>query len=340
MKELIKSMLRLIGGRDVLIFLTITFAFYAVVEKTGIFRVEPSSMRQVFHSVPVKIFSILIALNALTGMVFTALNREIKRKAGFILFSLSLVFLTAGIWVSAQTCFEGRTQIVEDNSFTAFPTQYIKETLYMMENAKMPQVGLTVTDIRPELSGEKDKLKEVTAGVLYTSRTTDKIHRGTLSSKWPLITDWTLVRIADFGYSVHYILMDLGEKQLENREVNMKLFPPGAEEFFDVMFMGYMFHVRLYPDYVDNDGRPDSVSAYPENPVFNLRIVRNKDIVFNGLLEPTNKLRFDNNVITLPGVKMWIEVELVRDLGLPIAAAGMFLMVIGAVLMGRKKNNQ
>jgi hypothetical protein len=113
----------------------------------------------------------------------------------------------------------------------------------------------------------------------------------------------------------------------------MKLFPPGAEETYEAAYLGYIFYVRCYPDYVDRDGQPETVSPYPENPACNLRIVRNKDIVYSGLLRPEGKVRFDNTIISLPDVQMWVEVEFVRDFGLPIAAAGLVLLISGVVLM-------
>jgi hypothetical protein len=337
MKELIKSIFRFIGGKDLLIFLTITLALYIIIEKTGLFRIESASLRQIFHSTPSKIISILFVLNALSGLCVVLFHKTIKSKIGYILFFIAIVMLSTGLWTSAFTRFEGKSKVIEGGSFTAFPTQYIQETLYMRQRSDMPQVGFTILEIKPELSDDKLKLKKVTTDVLYSSRTTGKVLNGELSSGWPLISDWTLLRITDFGYTVHYKLMDLQERELEKRDINMKLFPPGAEEFFDVMFLGYMFHVRLYPDYVDNDGKPGTLSAYPRNPVFILRVVRNKDIVFNDTLTTTEKLRFDNQVIAMPEVKMWVEVSLTRDLGLPVAASGIVLMLAGVTLMVRRK---
>lgn len=333
MKDMLKSIIRFIGSKDFLILLTLTLAGYIIIEKIGIFRLEPASHRQIFHSIPIKALSILFVINALTGLIFFSVDKKLRHKLGFIFFFLSIFLFVTGLWVSVYTRFEGRSFVTEGGSFTAFISEYIPQTLHMPKKNRLPKVGLTILKLIPEPSEDMRKMEKVTADILYSSSTTKMIHNGKLSSSWPFISDWTFMRITDFGYSVKYSSQDLNEIEQEKRYLNMKLFPSGAEEHFEAMFLGYVFYVRCYPDYVKNNGNPGSLSAYPRNPVFNLRIVRNKDIVFNGLLKPTEKVRFDNQVISLSDVKMWVEISFVRDPGLPVIAVGLVLMMTGVVLM-------
>jgi hypothetical protein len=340
MKDIIKGIVRLIGGRALLIFLTLTFTGYMLFELWGLFRLEPATLREVFHSIPSKILSMFFAVNAVAGILNVCMNRSLKRQIGSVLFFLSLILLVAGLWVSVYTRFEGKIIRSPWQTFNAFPSDYIQRSLYHTRYSDLPQVGLTFD--KPEISTTPDlkKIKKIDIAVTYAGRTTGgKILRGRLSSLWPFISDWTLLRITDFGYQIKYVLYDLNEKVLQSRYFDMKLFPPGAEESFETVFLGYVFYVRCYPDYVDRGGKSETVSPYPNNPACNLRIVRNKDIVYNGLLKPEGKVRFDNSIIALPDLQIWVEVEFVRDFGLPIAAAGLVLLVIGVVLIMVRKTD-
>lgn len=332
---------RFLRSRDFLLFLILILAGYLLVERAGLFGIEPAPLRGVFHSLPVRIISIAVGLNALFNLLFV-IRERILRKAGYILFFLSLLFFVSGLWLSYYTRFEGRVVRAEGETFEGFLTQYDMASLYTPKLKKsgrllIPQVGITVLGIEPFTSSNPDKLKRVEAKILYSSRTTKRVLQGRLNSVWPLISDWTMITITDFGYAPRYLLSDLQGNKLESEQLYMRLYPSGREASFEAMFLGYTFYIRCYPDYIEREGRAETVSAIPKNPVFNLRITRNKDIVYNGLIKPTERLRFDNIVISLSDVKMWVEISLVRDFGLPVVALGCLLLIASLVFMAMKR---
>src|SRR6266567_3161683 len=112
----------------------------------------------------------------------------------------------------------------------------------------------------------------------------------------------------------------------------MKLFPAGKEDFFKSYLLPYSFFLKLYPDYQATGGHAATQSPYLKNPLFHLRLTRNKDIVYDDMLKPTEHLRFEEFVLSLPEVRMWVEMSFVRDLGLPVAVAGLLLMLSGMIL--------
>jgi hypothetical protein len=338
MRRFIKNVFTVLGGKDFIILLTMTGTAYIFFERAGIFRQEHAGYREIFHSTPLKALSVAFLISALTGLIQVSFSRGFKNTLGSMIFFFSIIVIVASLWVSVYTRFEGRAWRAEGQTFNAFKWDYLPHTVYGLEERRLPQIGITVRTVSPETSPNGMEMKKVTADILYAGRTTKGILEGKLSSSFPLISDWTFVRITDFGYMVRYVLYDLQEKELESQLLFMKLFPPGAEEHFETMFLGYVFYVRCYPDYVENNGKPGSASTYTKNPVFNLRIVRNKDIVFNDLLKPAEKVRFDNAIISLPEVRMWVEIDFVRDLGLLVAAAGTVFLLLGVILMARKKD--
>lgn len=315
-------------------YLALAYAAYLLTEKTGLFRTLPATWREAFHSLPSRLFSLIFFLLAVEGMV-TAIREAVGReRTGRVLNTCSILILIAGLWTSYFTRFEGKAIRAEGETFNAFPGDYVPESVFRARFAKDPEVGITVLNVIPATGSDVTKLVKVDAAILYAGRTTGRVLEGRLSSRWPLVSDWTMVGITDFGYMPTYILSDRGEKELESSKVYLKLYPAGAEEYFRTMFLGYLFYVRCYPDYFDDQGKPGTKTAVPKNPAVNLRIVRNKDIVYNGLVLPSEKVRFDNVVIAVPEVTMWIEISFVRDLGLPFVAAGFVMLIVSAGIFG------
>ena len=321
-------------------YFVLAYGAYLLSEKTGLFRELPATWREALHSMPSRMFSLsflLLALVSIGTAIKTSAGRE---RIGRVLYHCSVLVLAAGLWTSYFTRFEGKAILAEGETFNAFPGDYVRESVFWSTRSKFPQVGITLRKLYPETADDAKRLVRVNADILYAGRTTGHVLEGMLGSRLPLISDWTMVNITDFGYMPKYVLYDLAGRELESNNVYLKIYPAGAEEYFRTQFLGYLFYVRCYPDYIDTDGMPASASAIPKNPVFNLRIVRNKDIVYNGLVRPTEKIRFDNVVIALPEVKMWVEISFVRDLGIPVAAAGVAGMIAGVILLawrGRKK---
>lgn len=325
-----EQIIRFLGGKGLFRFLVLTLASYILMERLGIFSAAPASLREIFHSIPVRAVSVVIAINAAVAL---ASLRGGRRAVGPLLFYLSVITLPAALWVSIYTRFEGKAIIAEGQTFTG----YVQETIYRKKESRLPELGITILKIHTEGTPDMKGMKEVKADILYAGRTTGGVLNGKLSSSWPLISDWTMVRITDFGYAPRYVIYDQKEQELESMFVYMSLFPAGKEDHFETWLLGYLFYLKCYPDYVEEGGKPATASLYPRNPMFHLRIVRNKDIVYNGLLKPSEKVRFDNLIIAAPEVKMWVEMSFVRDLGLPVAALGLALMASGALLMLRRK---
>ena len=272
-------MFRYLGSKDLMILIVLTIGVYIVVERYGLFRLEPASYREAFHSTPIKAASILLLINVLLSFRHCRGTSGWMR-AGICIFCAGLIIMIIGFWVSIFTRFEGNFVRDEGATFNAFKNDYIQETLYMNKHSSLPSVGFTFHRIDAEADEAGKELKKVSAAVTYAGRTTDGLINKTIDSDSILISDWTMISFADFGYSTKLVLYDLGEKELERKKIYMKLFPAGSEERAETMFLGYSFYVRLYPDYVDINGTPGTKSLYPKNPMYNLRVVRNKDILY------------------------------------------------------------
>ena len=328
-----KRTIGFLGGKEFLVVLVSIFACYLVIEKTGLFRTEAASFREIFHSVPVRVLSVFLSLNTLFGLFAAITARRGKKKNGPILFFIAIIVLVSALWCSIFTRFEGRAIRMEGASFDGFKQDYIQSTLYTARYAKLPELGILIRKIIPVPSADLGRLNGVSADIEYAGRTTGNILKGRLSAFWPFVSDWTAVTITDFGYVSTYVLYDLNENILESSPVYMRLFPPGREDYFEVMFVGYIFSVRLYPDVIEQRGAYTTQSVEPNNPLYLLRIVRNKDIAYNGPVKPDEKLKFDNVIISLGKPDMWVELSFVRDFGLPLATLGVLLLLVAVIIL-------
>lgn len=339
MKEKYKSIYSYLRGGELFVILSLALVLYLLIEQFGLFRFEPASYREVFHSNQVKLLSILIFLNTLFRCISALFQCGRWKRIGTLISFLGVSLLMAGIWTSIYTRFEGNFFRAEGQSFGGFESDYIKRSLYGGKKSSIPQIGMNFKKIRVEASADGERIEKVEADITYTGSSSEKLIDTTIRSDEPFIYDGTSIEFIDFGYAPKFVLYDPNENLLEQKALYMKLFPAGMEDYTEGEIMGYLFYIRCYPDYVDNNGVPTTKSANLNNPVFNLRIVRNRDIVYDGLLRPDGKVRFDNFVISLPEVTMWVKMRLVRDPGLPLLASAIPFLLIGAVLLfiGRRR---
>lgn len=310
-------------------FLAGSFLVYAVVERTGLFRLTPASYREILHSLPALVLSGGLAITVVFMLAGLVRMPKTPGRVGRAMLLVGILVLMIALWVSMLTRFEGKVIRFEGQAFNSFKEDFVQDSLSLGRFASPPAVGILLQKVQLETATDGKRLRSAYADISYAGRTTPGVVAGQLSSRWPLISDWTLVTLSDVGYMVRFVISDLTGKELDADYVAMKLFPPGSEDYFTSYQFGYLFFIRCYPDYYDQGGHPATRSPYPKNPALQVRIVRNKDIVFNDLLKTTERVRFDNQVLTLPDVKIWVEYTFVRDYGLFLAPVGGVLILVG-----------
>ncbi|MDH3976637.1 MAG: hypothetical protein OEV42_20430 [Deltaproteobacteria bacterium] len=339
---MMKNSLSNFTGKEALYFLILTLVFFIIAEKAAIFRFEPAGYREIFHSTAALILSLFFFLYAfIQSVILIRHSRGIIRLGG-LFFQFAIILLCTSLWVSNYSRFEGKFVRMQGQTFNGFKKDYLPQTVYLGKKAKFAHMGVTIKKITPYPASTVNKLDKVTADIIYQSRTSKGLVYKTFSSKMPFFTDWSFVSISDFGYAPRYVLLDNEEKEVESNYLYKKLYPPGKEDSFEFYFLGYVLYLQCFPDFVDVDGKAASKSAELKKPVFNLRIARNKDIVYNGLIRTDEKIRFDNIRMAFPEVRYWIEVSIVRDFGLPVLAVAFLFLLVGVVLLwidGRRKRS-
>ena len=91
MKEKFRILITYSGSRHFLILLTFTLALFALFERIGLFRLEPATLREVFHSIPLRAMSVLLLINATLGVIATIRQCKGWMKAGALFFYAGIV---------------------------------------------------------------------------------------------------------------------------------------------------------------------------------------------------------------------------------------------------------
>lgn len=135
--------------------------------------------------------------------------------------------------------------------------------------------------------------------------------------------------ILDFGIAPGVRLTE-GDKILQEGYVVLRLLPPGNQDYFEITPYPYRFYIKLAPDRVVEKGRVIGRSFNLKVPRYDLKILRGEEIVAEGISD--GKIGFNGLSLNFFEPTYWVRMEVVRDMGLPIIAAGIILIVIGIPL--------
>jgi len=319
---------------------SLILAIFLVVwfEYGGFFTPPPQHVIEILHSW--HIFWLSVVLAAFTVARFVM---GVGSKIGLprLLVHISIFLFCTAIWTSRETHFEGKSIRFEGQGMQGLMGDYVQPSVYG-RSRKMPSLGFHVNKLRPETDSSVSRLRKVAADITLSTSSSLTIKDTTISSRFPLFTAGTFVLMTDFGYATRFSMSDLAGNQVDSDYQYLKLFPPGAEDSFVPFTYGYSIFLRLYPDYRDKGGIPSSVSAEPRNPLFKVRIVRHKDIIYNDFMKIGEHLKFDDAIFQLHDVVKWAEFTLVKDRGIFVAAAAVLCLVISgilAILPGRGHTN-
>jgi hypothetical protein len=299
-----------------------------LLEVAGFFSPPPQHLIEVLHSVHMLVLT--IGLAAVTLLRF-AIGFGERQGFSRLLVQIALLLFCAAIWTSRATHFEGKSIRFEGQGMQGLMGDYVRPSVYG-RSLKMPALGFQVNRLRPETDGDGNRLRRLTADITLSSSWSKILKNITITSRMPLFTAWTFVRMTDFGYATRFSMSDLSGNQVDSDYQYLKLFPPGAEDSFVPFTYGYTIYLRLYPDYYDKSGAPASRSAEPENPLFKVRIVRHKDIIYNDYMKIGEHLRFDDAVFQLHDVIKWAEFTLVKDGGIFVALGGIICLVTSCII--------
>jgi hypothetical protein len=303
--------------------LSFTIFFFAF-EISGIFYQSSPSSLDVLYATPFLAASLLLFLVTLIH----AIKNVRRMKTEVWMRVLAVVLFVSGLWVSHLTRFSAEVVLTEGQSFHTQQGDYDPGSVYMGRFARVPDTGIKLENLQPSFSDNGKRVVRLEGSVQMIDMKDGETEDYVLRDGLPKLIKGTFMKLKDFGYSPRYALKSKEGRVLDSSFIYMRLFPPGSEDSFRLL-SPLTYHVRYYP--AEKDGGSD--------PVFRLRIVRNKDIVFNDTVQLAEDISFENSRIAIEEVRMWTKLTIVRDWGGLIAFTGLALGVPGfaAGFMRKKK---
>lgn len=310
---------------SLLIILTGAFmSTYFLVENSGIFGMAPPTDLKILYSRPFLASSIALLLLV---VIWTIGNIRKMKTAGWGKVITALL-LIAGLWVSYLTRFSVVVVLTEGQTFYSGHRQNEPRSMYTGRFTTVPDVGIKLERLNPEFSAGGRDMKRLQGKILFYSRQAQSKSEHDLSNMMPVVIGGTWISLGDFGYSPRYALKSKGGRVLDSSFVYMRLFPPGSEDSFRLL-SPLTYYVRYYPAGTDEG----------TDPVIRLRIVRNKDIVFNDDVKLSEDVAYENSRIAIEEVRMWTQLSITRDWGQAIAMIGIItgLLTLMADMMRWRK---
>jgi len=285
---------------------TVFLAGYFIIERIGLFDVRPLSNIQIIYSIPFLTGSLFFLIMAILYLLSDRRGSRFRRWAYLVAVSL----IVSGLWVSYFTRFSTEVVITEGQAFYSGDDRYIQKSIYKGRFARVPDIDIRLIRLSPEFSNDGSKVNALKGEFIYFSKAGEQ-EEIVITNGLPRFIDGIMVRIKDFGYSPRFVLKSKDGKVLHSSFVYMRLFPEGNEDFFRLL-SPHTYYLRYYPS---------------RNEVLRLRIIRNKDIVFNRDIRLHEDAPFDNGRISFEEVRSWTRLSISRDWGAIISLAGIIILL-------------
>ncbi|MCK4911252.1 MAG: hypothetical protein KAR83_06405 [Thermodesulfovibrionales bacterium] len=142
----------------------------------------------------------------------------------------------------------------------------------------------------------------------------------------PASFDGVYSNILDFGIAPGMVLLERGRIVLRGNS-NMRILPPGTQDFFEIEGLPYRIYLRIAPDrIVERAG--EKIKLYDlASPKYFVRVEHGDETVFDGtsdqeILFKEYQLRFEPYVY-------WVWLEFKKGIGIPLVWAGSALIALG-----------
>jgi cytochrome c biogenesis protein ResB len=246
---------------------------------------------------------------------------------GHWVFHLSfLVLIVGGMWVAAAPDgFRGTVGVGEGEPFDLRkapflgtkvpPSQDLPELRFKMEKIEVLTVGEEVRQFEALLS--KSGGGHVTVGINrpYRNRPYQVLVHG-------------------FGYMPGWVVVNRRGRMLRGAWVKLAPFPRLEQESFSIGPDGSTVSVRFFPDYNGAGLVARNRSYELRNPRFETSIVWHGQQVFEGLLEPGQRVELGRGqeFFFLPEIRKYTMLGVMQEQGHEIIFAGLGIMVLGILL--------
>jgi len=297
---------------------SLSFAlFFFAIEKSGLWVTHAAPAYEILHSYPVLVASLIVAF---TGMASAWSNRARLEPYRWLAL-VGVVVIVAGLWTSWLVGFHGEVVLTEDQELEGRIEEFQQGHVWLGKLARVPFIGLKLSKVTPRLSRDGSKLLRVEA-LFDVFRAEDRLEgKMEAGDVLPHYFQGMFITVGSYGFSPRYSFRDGSGAELDSSYVYLNVFPPGTEDYFRLL-TPHTFYVRYYPS-----------SASGKDGRFDLRVVRNKDLLFNGSVHLHESAPVDNVRIRFEEVHQWTKVSITKDPGIFVIAVGGLLLCLSGILV-------
>ncbi len=247
---------------------------------------------------------------------------------GTYLFHGAFFLLAVGFSLTLLGRQETRIRVAEGESYAALEEQIVSRTAPGLLPSTTSHPHFELEAIQPVFW--RDEL-------LFTDLRADLVREGgRQQSTWINSPLWlggtTFLRLAGFGYTPRYELVDRDGLVLDTAFVKLNVFPPGQRDHFSPDEFPHRIYVEILPDLERTPEGPVTASLNLNRPGYRIQVYRGRVDLGGGLLEAGETFAFEGMSLRFPEVRYWGEFSIVRDPGVPLVMSGFMVGLAGLLL--------
>lgn len=267
------------------------------------------------------------------GRVYARFGRF--SSVGTVLFHLALTLIAVSAILSAQGYFRGKAVLVEGEAFDgsvreAYAEPSVDEMAAIPES-RLPAVTFELLTIEPAFWKDVQLFTKLEARISHAGERSRVI-----AVNRPAHIGDASVAIDGFGYAPEFRI-EGPEGTIADGFVKLKVFPPGSTDRVDIAGSPYQIEIQVFPD-ASLDGK--KIQSRSFNLVDPLVLLRVRDVMldeggspaYEGELRLGETAEFFGYTVTVPSIRYYAEVRIVRNPGVPWFVAALLTGMAGLVL--------
>lgn len=139
----------------------------------------------------------------------------------------------------------------------------------------------------------------------------------------------TYFHILKFGLAPGVRLFEGGNVKDEGY-MPLRILAPGSSDYFEIQPYPYRFLVSMEPEKIIQKGNLKASQFNLKQPLFRVRIFKGEKVITEK--DSRGEIRFDNLTLSFFEPTVWVQLEIVRDHGVPFILSGIVLILIGIPL--------
>jgi cytochrome c biogenesis protein ResB len=248
-------------------------------------------------------------------------------KLGHWIFHVSfLVILAGGMWVAATPeVFRGTVGIGEGEPFDLYRAPFLATNIPISRELQSLRFKMEEIDVSTE--GEEVRRFEARVSTPEGRQTVIGINRPFRKRPYQVL-------LTGFGYMPGWAVINPRGRMIRGAWIKMVPFPQFLEDSFSIGPETSTVNVRFFPDY-HIDGKEIRTLSYElKKPKFEARILWRGEQVFEGLLEPGQRVDLGDGrqFFFLQDIRKYGMLDVMREQGHEIIFTGLVIMVLGILI--------